>query len=233
MARLEINQDLSSFNNQKAAENRKKFKSHGIYVINIMGSPGAGKTTLLENILPRLSAHLRTAVIEGDLATQNDALRIEKTGVTALQINTDGGCHLDSVMIENQLRKLDLDSLDLIIIENVGNLVCPASFDLGEDMRMVILSVAEGEDKPVKYPSAFLNANTAVITKTDLAPYVDVDIDVMKRYIAEINPKVIVFETTKKGEVYMANQLIEYIVDQAGRKQGTEQKQGAGQKKGI
>ena len=220
MVKLEINQDLNSLNNRKAEENRNKFKSHGIYVINMMGSPGAGKTTLLENILPKLSARLRTAVIEGDLATQNDAIRIEKTGVKALQINTDGGCHLDSEMIENQLRKLDLDSLDLIIIENVGNLVCPASYDLGEDMRLVVLSVAEGEDKPAKYPTAFLNADTAVITKTDLAPYVNVDVDVMKRYIAGINPKVIVFETTKKDGVYMADQLIEYIVDQARRKRG-------------
>jgi len=220
MAKLEINKDLRSLNNRNAAENRDKFKSHGIYVINMMGSPGAGKTTLLENILPKLGAHLRTAVIEGDLATQNDALRIAKTGVTALQINTNGGCHLDSEMIENQLRKLDLDSLDLIIIENVGNLVCPASFDLGEDMRMVVLSVAEGEDKPVKYPTAFLNADTAVITKTDLVPYVNVDVNVMKRYIAGINPKVMVFETTKKDGEYMADQLVEYIVDQAGRKKG-------------
>ena len=220
MAKLEINKDLRSLNNRKAAENREKFKSHGIYVINMMGSPGAGKTTLLENILPKLGAHLRTAVIEGDLATQNDALRIAKTGVTALQINTNGGCHLDSEMIENQLRKLDLDSLDLIIIENVGNLVCPASFDLGEDMRMVVLSVAEGEDKPVKYPTAFLNADTAVITKTDLVPYVGVDVNVMKKYITEINPKTVIFETTKKDGVYMADQLVEYIIDQARRKKG-------------
>jgi hydrogenase nickel incorporation protein HypB len=219
MTRLDIKQDLNALNNQKAAVNRNKFKSHDVYVINMMGSPGAGKTTLLENILPKLSAHLRTAVIEGDLATQNDALRIEKTGVTALQINTDGGCHLDAKMIENQLRKLDLDSLELIIIENVGNLVCPASFDLGEDMRMVILSVAEGEDKPVKYPTAFLNANTAVITKTDLLPYIDADINVMKRYIAEINPKVIVFETTKKDGVYAADQVVDYIIEQVKQRQ--------------
>jgi hydrogenase nickel incorporation protein HypB len=179
-----------------------------------MGSPGSGKTTFLENILPKLSAHVRTAVIEGDLATQNDALRIQKTGITALQINTDGGCHLDAKMIENQLQKLDLDSLNLIIIENVGNLVCPASFDLGEDMRMVILSVAEGEDKPVKYPTAFLNANVAVITKTDLLPYVDTDINVLKKYIADINPKVIVFETAKENGLYTADQIIEYIIRQ-------------------
>ena len=219
MTRLDIKQDLSSLSNRKAAENRNKFNTNGVYVINMMGSPGAGKTTLLENILPKLSAHVRTAVIEGDLATQNDALRIEKTGVTALQINTDGGCHLDAKMIEKQLLKLELDSLDLIIIENVGNLVCPASFDLGEDMRMVVLSVAEGEDKPVKYPTAFLNANTAVITKTDLLPYIDADVHVMKKYIAEINPKVIVFETTKKDGVYAADQVVEYIIEQVKQKQ--------------
>jgi len=219
MTRLDIKQDLSSLSNRKAAENRNKFNTNGVYVINMMGSPGAGKTTLLENILPKLSAHVRTAVIEGDLATRNDALRIEKTGVTALQINTNGGCHLDAKMIEKQLLKLELDSLDLIIIENVGNLVCPASFDLGEDMRMVVLSVAEGEDKPVKYPTAFLNANTAVITKTDLLPYIDADVHVMKKYIAEINPKVIVFETTKKDGVYAADQVVEYIIEQVKLKQ--------------
>jgi hydrogenase nickel incorporation protein HypB len=219
MAKLNINQDLKALNKQIAEENRDKFKSHGIYVINIMGSPGAGKTTFLENILPKLCSHVRVAVIEGDLATQNDALRIEKTGVTALQINTNGGCHLDAKMIENQLQKLELDSLDLIIIENVGNLVCPATYDLGEDMRMVILSVAEGEDKPLKYPIAFLNANTAVITKTDLLPFIDADVSVMKKYIAEINPRVLVFETAKKDGVYEADQIIEYIIEQVRLKQ--------------
>ena len=219
MTKLSINQDLKALNKQIAAENRKKLESHSVYMINIMGSPGAGKTTFLENILPKLSSRIRVAVIEGDLATQNDALRIEKTGVTALQINTDGGCHLDAKMIKNQLQKLEIDSLDLIIVENVGNLVCPAAYDLGEDMRMVILSVAEGEDKPAKYPVAFLNADTAVITKTDLLPFVDVDISVMRKYIAEINPKVIVFETAKKGGMYEADQVVQYIIEEVRRKQ--------------
>lgn len=218
MTRLNIKKDLNDLNNQKAQDNRNVFGAHGIYVINMMGSPGAGKTTLLENILPRLSEKVRTAVIEGDLATQNDALRIEKTGVKALQINTDGGCHLDAKMIESQLKSLELDSIDLIIIENVGNLVCPASFDLGEDMRMVVLSVAEGEDKPLKYPTAFLNADMAVITKTDLLPYIDGDVNVMKEYIARINPRVITFETTKKDGVYKAEQLVEYIIEQVRQK---------------
>lgn len=214
MLKIDVKQNLKSHNNRIASENREIFNAKGLYVINIMGSPGSGKTTFLENILPKLSVYVRTAVIEGDLATQNDALRIQKTGITALQINTDGGCHLDAMMIENQLQKLDLDSLNLIIIENVGNLVCPSSFDLGEDMRMVILSVAEGEDKPIKYPTAFLNANVAVITKTDLLPYVDTDINVLKKYINDVNPKVIVFETAKENGIYTADQVIEYIIRQ-------------------
>jgi len=220
MARLDIKQDLKALNNAIAAENREKFASHNIYVINVMGSPGAGKTTFLENILPELSKHIQVVMIEGDLATRNDALRIEKTGVTALQINTNGGCHLDAKMIENQIQKLNLNSIDLIIIENVGNLVCPASFDLGEDMRMVIVSVAEGEDKPIKYPIAFLEANMVVITKTDLLPYLDVDINVMKKYIADINPEAAVFETTKKDGVYKADEVVEYILEQVRKKKG-------------
>jgi hydrogenase nickel incorporation protein HypB len=191
-----------------------------VYAINIIGSPGSGKTTLLENILPGLGKSVRTAVIEGDLATQNDALRIQKTGVTALQINTDGGCHLDARMIENQLLKLKLDSLDLVIIENVGNLVCPAEYDLGEDMRMVVLSVAEGEDKPAKYPVAFLKADAAVITKTDLLPYIDADTKVMTKYISDINPKTTVLETGKVNGVYSADNVIRYILAQVKLKSG-------------
>lgn len=219
MSKIEIKQDLRALNNQIAGKNREKFGISGVYVINIMGSPGAGKTTFLENVLPILGSKLRTAVIEGDLATQNDAQRIEKTGVTAIQINTGGGCHLDAQMIENQFEKLALDSLDLLIIENVGNLVCPASFDLGEDMRMVILSIAEGDDKPLKYPTAFLNADVAVITKTDLAPYIDADISVMKRNIGIINPKVAVFETTRKNGAYSAHEVVDYILEQVKKKQ--------------
>jgi hydrogenase nickel incorporation protein HypB len=216
--KIEIEQDLNEYNNRIAAQNREKFKAKGIFVLNIMGSPGSGKTTLLENILPKLQKQLRTAVIEGDIATQNDALRIRKIGVTALQINTDGGCHLDAKMIESQLAQLDLGSLDLIIIENVGNLVCPAEFDLGEDLLMVVLSVAEGEDKPMKYPLAFLNAKVAVLTKTDLLPYLDADIKVMKKYITGINPKINVFEAGKKDGIYDADELVKFIIGQVKQK---------------
>ena len=220
MTRVDIKRDLDALNKQIAAANRALFKSAGLYVINLMGSPGSGKTTLLENILPRLQDHVRAAVIEGDLATENDALRIRKTGVTALQINTNGGCHLDARMIENQLSRLDLAALDLLIIENVGNLVCPASFDLGEDLRMVLLSVPEGADKPVKYPTAFLNAQAVAITKTDLLPYLNVDLDEMKGYMAKINPKLVVFETAIKDGVYEAERLVAFILEQVRQKKG-------------
>jgi hydrogenase nickel incorporation protein HypB len=212
MDKIEIQIDLKALNNRIAAENRRKFKLSGVYVINVIGSPGAGKTSLLEGILPRLKEQVRIVVIEGDLATQNDAQRIERTGVAARQINTDGGCHLDARMIQDQAGLLDLAEIDLIIIENVGNLVCPASFDLGEDLRMVVLSTAEGEDKPEKYPTAFLNAHVAVITKMDLVPYLSVDVESMVRQIARINPRVRVFETGMKDGKYQADQVADFIL---------------------
>ena len=173
---IEVGEELTSFNDKIAQSNRKLFKDNGIFVINVMGSPGSGKTTLLENILPELMETYRTAVIEGDLATQNDADRIRKTGVPAYQINTDGGCHLDARMIEETLKKIDTDKIDLLVIENVGNLVCPIEFDLGEDLRLVVLSTPEGEDKPLKYPPAMIHTDAVIISKTDIAEYVDVNI---------------------------------------------------------
>jgi hydrogenase nickel incorporation protein HypB len=212
MDKIEVQVDLKALNNRIAAENRRKFKLSGVYVINVTGSPGAGKTTLLEGILPKLKDQVRVVVIEGDLATRNDAQRIERTGVAARQINTEGGCHLDARMIQTQAGQLDLAEIDLIIIENVGNLVCPASFDLGEDLRMVVLSTAEGEDKPEKYPTAFLNAHVAVITKMDLLPYLSVDVGSMARQIARINPRVRVFETGMKDGKCQADQVADYIL---------------------
>ncbi|MEG1547678.1 MAG: hydrogenase nickel incorporation protein HypB [Clostridia bacterium] len=212
MTKLDVRQDVKALNDLKAAENHGVFDTTGVLVIDMMGSPGAGKTTLLENILPALSAQLKAAVIEGDLATENDALRISKTGVQAIQINTGGGCHLDAGMIALELSKLELDKLDLLIIENVGNLVCPASFALGEDIRMVVLSLAEGDDKPEKYPVAFLHADVAVITKTDLAPYVDADTEKMKRSISSINPDTLIFEASKHGKQYDVKGLVDFLV---------------------
>lgn len=211
MCKIEVNQDLMSFNDQLAENNRNNFKKHNIYAINIMGSPGAGKTTLLENILPTLATLYRTAVIEGDLATENDAERIRKMGVTALQINTNGGCHLDAHMIKHQFEKINADETDFLIIENVGNLVCPISYDLGEELRIVVLSTSEGEDKPLKYPPAMLNTDIVIITKTDLAPYVGVNMETMKKYITDINPKAIIMEAGIVNGKYSAVTLIQYI----------------------
>jgi hydrogenase nickel incorporation protein HypB len=213
MENLKIEEDIFSLNNQAAQKNRDTFQQHGVFVINIMGSPGAGKTTLLEHILPQLKQSHRIAVIEGDLATENDACRIRQTGVPAVQINTGGGCHLDATMIAAQFSKLHPDKLDLLIIENVGNLVCPISFDLGEDLRMVILSIPEGEDKPLKYPSAILGTDAVVLTKTDLAPFVDVNPKTMANHSMTIHPKVTVLYAGKEGNVYNAAGVIAYIRD--------------------
>lgn len=213
MAKIEIKKDLRQLNNEIAKTNRDDFSKNNIFVINIMGSPGSGKTTLLENILPVLSKRFKTVVIEGDLATENDAERIRKAGVEAFQINTNGGCHLDASMIEKEYKKIDKDKTELIIIENVGNLVCPISFDLGESLRLVILSTPEGEDKPQKYPSAILKTDAVIITKTDLSGYVNVNIDTMKKYITDINPKAYIMEAGIENGVYSTDKIIGYIAD--------------------
>jgi len=218
MAEIEVKQDLRALNNQTAAKNRRSFNENNIFVLNIMGSPGAGKTTLLENILPELAATFSTVVIEGDLATQNDADRIRKTGVKAYQINTNGGCHLDARMIEDEFRKIDAEKTELLIIENVGNLVCPISFDLGEDLRMVVISTPEGEDKPLKYPPAMINTDAVVITKTDLSEYVGVSLDTMKKYIRDINPKVCILEAGKIDGVYNTGSIVRFIKDKLAEK---------------
>ncbi len=188
MAELDVKKSVKAQNDEIAEKNREIFRKSGALVVNLMGSPGAGKTTLLEHVLPRLAKKLNVAVIEGDVATDNDAKRIAKTGVTALQIETGGACHLDATMIGKRLGEVNVEKLDLLLIENVGNLVCPAGFDLGEDLRIVVLSLPEGDDKPEKYPAAFLRADWVALTKTDLAPYVGADIGRMKESLARINP---------------------------------------------
>lgn len=156
---------------------RKRLAKRGILCLNLISSPGAGKTTLLEQTLKELSGEFSMAVIEGDLQTDNDARRVAATGARAVQINTEGGCHLDSNLVQSAMENLDLDGVDILFIENVGNLVCPVEFDLGEDAKVAILSVAEGDDKPEKYPSLFHLAKAMVINKTDLLPYVNFNVD--------------------------------------------------------
>ena len=200
---MEVNvmQDILGKNDALAETMKAGFAARRIFVLNPMGSPGSGKTTLLEATLRALSSELRMAVIEGDLFTSKDADRIGACGVQVVQINTAGGCHLDAPMVEKALKSLDLDALDLIVIENVGNLVCPAEFALGEDAKAVVLSVTEGDDKPMKYPLMFKESAVALINKTDLLPFTNFDLRQAAEDIRTIHPGVEVFSVSAtKGD---------------------------------
>jgi len=183
-------------NDEIAAENRKMFAERGVVVMNLMGSPGSGKTTLLEKTLARLAGKLRVAVIEGDLFTAKDAERIDKLGVDVIQINTAGGCHLDAAMIQKACSSLDLNALDLLIVENVGNLVCPAEFDIGENFKAVVLSITEGDDKPLKYPLIFKESAAVVLNKIDLLPFTNFDVKSAREDLTTLNPTIKIFETS-------------------------------------
>lgn len=188
-------------NDRIAAENREFFAGNGILAINMMSSPGAGKTTLIEKTIGSLKDELTIAVIEGDIQTTYDADRIAAVGAQVIQINTDGACHLDANMISQTLSQMDLDSADLLIIENVGNLVCPASFDLGTKHKIALLSVTEGDDKPLKYPLLFDISSALLINKIDLLPYVECDTEKIKDGALRINPDLRIFEVScKTGE---------------------------------
>ena len=183
-------------NDGAAEENRRLFAQSQVTVLNLMGSPGAGKTSLLEKTLVKLSKEMKLAVIEGDLFTAKDGERIESLGVEVVQINTVGGCHLDAGMVRKAAASLDLNRLDLIIVENVGNLVCPAEFNLGEDARATVLSVTEGDDKPLKYPLIFKQADAVLINKIDLLPYTNFDAAAAKRDMESLNPGLTIIETS-------------------------------------
>ncbi len=188
-------------NDRIAEENRKKFQEAGLYVVNLMGAPGAGKTTLLEKTIQALKPHLRIGVIEGDIVGTDDAERIGALDVPVVQINTGGACHLDANMISEVLSELPLKSLDMLIIENVGNLVCPAEFNVGEDMKIMVLSVAEGHDKPLKYPLMFRESKALVLNKVDLLPYMKTDINKMRNDSLALNPALKVFEVSCATEM--------------------------------
>jgi hydrogenase nickel incorporation protein HypB len=175
--RIQVETDILAQNNRLATGNRKLFTHNGVFVLNLVSSPGSGKTTLLERTLHDISDRFNCAVIEGDQQTDNDARRIAGTGVPVKQINTGAGCHLDAHMVGHALEHFDLGNLDILFIENVGNLVCPASFDLGEQHKVVVLSVTEGEDKPLKYPQMFHAADVMLLNKIDLLPHLDFDVD--------------------------------------------------------
>lgn len=181
--------DILDANDQLARAVNQRLTSEGIFVLNLLGSPGCGKTTLLEKTIAALKDKISLAVIEGDLFTSKDAERIDRQGVPVVQINTAGGCHLDAGMINSVLDTLDLKKLDMLIIENVGNLVCPAEFDIGEDAKATVLSVTEGEDKPLKYPLVFRKSQAVLINKMDLLPYTGFNLDSAIHDIKGINPE--------------------------------------------
>jgi len=198
---IKLEQDILARNNSVADQNRQLFSVHGVLALNLVSSPGSGKTTLLVRTLEALKGKFPLAVIEGDQQTDNDAERIRTTGVDAIQINTGKGCHLDAQMIERCLRQMSLPQRGMLFIENVGNLVCPATFDLGEAAKVVVLSVTEGEDKPLKYPDMFRAARLMLMNKCDLLPYLAFDVARAEEYARRVNPAIrIIHISTSSGE---------------------------------
>ncbi len=201
-------------NDHTARHNRDHFDQHGVLAVNLMSSPGSGKTALLEATIQQLDPTLKIAVIEGDLETENDAERIRKHGVKAIQIATGSACHLDAHMIHQALHNLDLTEFDIVFIENVGNLVCPASFDLGQHQNIALLSVPEGDDKPAKYPVMFRTADLVMISKSDLLPYLDdFKPENARRYLRDIASTAPVIEISSKDNTGMSEWL-EWITQQ-------------------
>lgn len=193
---VQVEQDILAKNNQYATDNRRTFAERGIFALNLVSSPGSGKTSLLTRTIARLKGKMPIAVIEGDQQTSLDADRIRATGVTAIQINTGKGCHLDAHMVGHAMERLALADNSLLLIENVGNLVCPAAFDLGEAHKVAILSVTEGEDKPLKYPDMFAAADVMLLNKVDLLPYLSFNVPLCIEYARRINPNIRVILTS-------------------------------------
>jgi hydrogenase nickel incorporation protein HypB len=196
--KISVETDILAKNNRLASGNRTLFSEKGVFVLNLVSSPGSGKTTILERTLSDMRGKFAFAVIEGDQQTDNDAVRIASTGVPVKQVNTGAGCHLDAHMVCHAVDDFDMDGLDILMIENVGNLVCPASFDLGENHKVVVLSVTEGEDKPLKYPSMFHNADVMLLNKVDLLPHLDFDTEKCKAFARRINPGILIFDVSSK-----------------------------------
>jgi hydrogenase nickel incorporation protein HypB len=190
MHQINVGENIMERNREIAAENREMLRSSKVTSVNIMSAPGAGKTSLLVSSLPQLMKKRRVAVIEGDVQTTRDADRVSRTGVEVFQIETGGACHLDASMVHRALHQIDLDNIDLLLIENVGNLVCPAEFELGVDARVMLLSVTEGDDKPKKYPLMFLESSMLILNKIDIIEYVDFDMERAGNEAREINPRI-------------------------------------------
>ena len=201
MKTISVVRNVLEANDRIAEQNRALFDEHRLFVINLMSSPGAGKTTLLEKTIDALKEEMGIGIIEGDIQSSHDAERIAKKEVQVVQLNTGGACHLDGNMIRDTFEALDFTRLDLLVVENVGNLVCPAEFKVGEDAKVMILGVTEGEDKPSKYPLMFHESEVLLINKIDLIPYLDVRLEDIRREALRVNPDITVFEvSTKTGE---------------------------------
>ena len=214
---IKVLKNILSANEQIAERNRQLFKSNDIFVVNLMSSPGAGKTSLILETIKGMKGKARVGVVEGDISSSMDAEAVGKTGVPVIQINTGGACHLDAGMVNNAIENLPLQDIDLVLIENVGNLVCPAEFVLGEHRKVIISSVPEGDDKPFKYPLMFNVADAVLINKTDLLPYLKFDIKTFSQAIKGINEKVDIFQVscvTGQG----IEQWVSWLLSQMGRK---------------
>jgi hydrogenase nickel incorporation protein HypB len=198
--KVSVVKNILAANDRIAQENRAIFDEKNLLVFNLMSSPGAGKTSLLEKTIGALKDQLNMGVIEGDIQSSQDAERIAQKGVPVVQINTGGACHLDGNMIRDTFHEFDFDALDLLVVENVGNLVCPAEFKVGEDFKVMILSVTEGEDKPTKYPLMFRESKALLINKIDLLPYVDCSVERIREESLKVNPDLVIFEVSCKTE---------------------------------
>jgi hydrogenase nickel incorporation protein HypB len=215
--RIQVVEKILSANDRLAEENQQRLDLAGVFALNLMASPGAGKTALIEHTIRSLSDQMSLAVVDGDVATSIDADRAAAAGATAVQINTGGECHLDAVMLHGALNELDLESMDLLIVENVGNLICPMSFKLGTHRNILIASVPEGDDKPYKYPGMYRGVDALVINKIDLLPYVPFDMDYFQRGVEILNPGLVTFPLScRTGEgiegwiIWIKDALLEY-----------------------
>ena len=209
---LPVVEEILSANDLVARENQKTLDAHGVVAVNVMASPGAGKTSLILRTAAGLGGRLRCGVVEGDVAGRVDADKVAAAGMPVVQINTGGGCHLDAPQVQGALERLPLDEIDLLFIENVGNLICPTGFQLGEHRKIMIAHVAEGDDKPIKYPAMFAAVDALILNKIDLMPYVDFAVDAFFEAVRALNPGASIFEIscrTGKGVDAWANWLLE------------------------
>lgn len=223
---IKVLKGILSANEAIAGRNREQLDKHGILTINIMSSAGAGKTSLVLQTIHQLKSEMKVAVIEGDVASSIDADRVSQQGVPVVQINTDGGCHLEANMIENALNNLSLDGIDLLLIENVGNLICPAEFTLGEHRRIMLLSTPEGDDKPYKYPLMFTETDVVLVNKVDLLPYLNFNVGAFNKAVTGLNPHVKIFPIScKTGEgleawfSWLKNEINQIKSRQAGKEE--------------